>query len=97
MIYSFTLSPKYQIVADVKLKEESGNTSLQGGSSVLSFITGGGAGNSYWDFYNIVYSTEVAESFGLKVMIQKSFPQITIQKLKNTEDYLQLGKKLNHG
>ena len=73
LIYSFTLSPKYQIVADVKLKEESGSTSLQGSSSVLSFITGGGAGNSYWDFYNIVYSTEVAEKLWLKGYDSKIF------------------------
>ena len=61
LIYSFSLSPKYQIIADVKLKDESGNASLPSSSSVLSLITGGGAGNNFWDFYNIVFSTEVAE------------------------------------
>lgn len=73
LIYSFSLSPKYQIVADVKLKEESGNSSLAGSSSVLSFITGGGAGNNFWDFYNIVYSTEVAEKLWLKGYDSKIF------------------------
>ena len=50
IIYSFSLSPKYQIIADVKLKEESGNASLPTGNSVLSLITGGGGGNNFWDF-----------------------------------------------
>ena len=62
IIYSFSLSPKYQIIADVKLKEESGNASLPTGNSVLSLITGGGGGNNFWDFYNIVFSTEVANN-----------------------------------
>jgi len=62
IIYSFTLSPKYQIVADIKLKDESASSSIPGaGGSVLNLITGGAGSNSYWDFYNIVFSSEVAE------------------------------------
>ena len=34
---------------------------MPSGNSVLSLITGGGAGNNFWDFYNIVFSTEVAK------------------------------------
>ena len=73
LIYSFSLSPKYQIIADVKLKDESGNASLPSSSSVLSLITGGGAGNNFWDFYNIVFSTEVAEKLWEKGYDQKIF------------------------
>ena len=73
LIYSFSLSPKYQIIADVKLKDESGNASLPSSSSVLSLITGGGAGNNFWDFYNIVFSTEVAEKLWQKGYDQKIF------------------------
>ena len=73
LIYSFSLSPKYQIIADVKLKDESGNASLPSNSSVLSLITGGGAGNNFWDFYNIVFSTEVAEKLWEKGYDQKIF------------------------
>ena len=73
LIYSFSLSPKYQIIADVKLKDESGNASLPSSSSVLSLITGGGAGNNFWDFYNIVFSTEVAEKLWEKWYDQKIF------------------------
>ena len=73
IIYSFSLSPKYQIIADVKLKDESGNASLPSSSSVLSLITGGGAGNNFWDFYNIVFSTEVAEKLWEKGYDQKIF------------------------
>ena len=87
LIYSFTLSPKYQIVADVKLKEESGNTSLPGSSSVLSFITGGGAGNNFWDFYNIVFSTEVAEKLWLKGYDSKIFSS---NYNKESEEYVRL-------
>ena len=73
LIYSFSLSPKYQIIADVKLKDEIGNASLPSSSSVLSLITGGGAGNNFWDFYNIVFSTEVAEKLWEKGYDQKIF------------------------
>ena len=73
LIYSFSLSPKYQIIADVKLKDESGNASLPSSSAVLSLITGGGAGNNFWDFYNIVFSTEVAEKLWEKGYDQKIF------------------------
>ena len=73
LIYSFSLSPKYQIIADVKLKDESGNASLPSSSSALSLITGGGAGNNFWDFYNIVFSTEVAEKLWEKGYDQKIF------------------------
>ena len=73
LIYSFSLSPKYQIIADVKLKDESGNASLPSSSSVLSLITGGGAGNNFWDFYNIVFSNEVAEKLWEKGYDQKIF------------------------
>ena len=73
LIYSFSLSPKYLIIADVKLKDESGNASLPSSSSVLSLITGGGAGNNFWDFYNIVFSTEVAEKLWEKGYDQKIF------------------------
>ena len=73
LIYSFSLSPKYQIIADVKLKDESGNASLPSSSSVLSLRTGGGAGNNFWDFYNIVFSTEVAEKLWEKGYDQKIF------------------------
>ena len=73
LIYSFSLSPKYQIIADVKLKDESGNASLPSSSSVFSLITGGGAGNNFWDFYNIVFSTEVAEKLWEKGYDQKIF------------------------
>ena len=73
LVYSFSLSPKYQIIADVKLKDESGNASLPSSSSVLSLITGGGAGNNFWDFYNIVFSTEVAEKLWEKGYDQKIF------------------------
>ena len=73
LIYSFSLSPKYQIIADVKLKDESGNASLPSSSSVLSLITGGGAGNNFWDFYNIVFSTGVAEKLWEKGYDQKIF------------------------
>ena len=73
LIYSFSLSPKYQIIADVKLKDESGNASLPSSSSVLSLISGGGAGNNFWDFYNIVFSTEVAEKLWEKGYDQKIF------------------------
>jgi hypothetical protein len=73
LIYSFSLSPKYQIIADVKLKDESGNASMPSSSSVLSLITGGGAGNNFWDFYNIVFSTEVAEKLWEKGYDQKIF------------------------
>ncbi len=73
LIYSFSLSPKYQIIADVKLKDESGNASLPSSSSVLNLITGGGAGNNFWDFYNIVFSTEVAEKLWEKGYDQKIF------------------------
>ena len=73
IIYSFSLSPKYQIIADIKLKGETGNASLPSSSSVLSLITGGGAGNNFWDFYNIVFSTEVAEKLWEKGYDQKIF------------------------
>ena len=73
IIYSFSLSPKYQIIADIKLKGETGNGSLPSSSSVLSLITGGGAGNNFWDFYNIVFSTEVAEKLWEKGYDQKIF------------------------
>ena len=73
LIYSFSLSPKYQIIADIKLKGETGNASLPSSSSVLSLITGGGAGNNFWDFYNIVFSTEVAEKLWEKGYDQKIF------------------------
>ena len=73
IIYSFSLSPKYQIIADIKLKGETGNASLSSSSSVFSLITGGGAGNNFWDFYNIVFSTEVAEKLWEKGYDQKIF------------------------
>jgi uncharacterized protein involved in exopolysaccharide biosynthesis len=62
IVYTFTLTPKYQIIADVKLKQDNSNSSSLSGGSVLNLITGGGGGKSYWDFYNVVFSSEVAKS-----------------------------------
>ena len=97
LIYSFSLSPKYQIIADVKLKDESGNASLPSSSSVLSLITGGGAGNISGIFIILFFQLKLQRNYGRKDTIRKFFLQTSIQNLRHSKEIQNYGMLLNHG